>query len=296
MGPASGAPAAETIEHVDANGNNGGEYAQEMYLYMRELEEREPLAGDYLARQSGITEAMRDRVIDWLVELHMSFAMQPDVCFIAVSFLDRFLSQKPIPMAKLQLAAITAFELASKYDSSYTPQLSYFAQATGDSCRLPDIVGMEKLLLNTLKFILSFPTPYDFLKRIATVARASQHEGIMSRFFAELTLMDYRICTRYRPSVIAAASMSVALRCNKKRAWTPTLQQYTTLSEAELEPCVAEIMALVRRSPTAKFTAVFKKYSQAKYLKIAVTAVQALQSMGSTTGAMAAPAAAAAPA
>jgi len=45
-----------------------------------------------------------------------------DTLFLAVSYLDRYLSLRCVPRARLQLVGITCMLLAAKYEEIYAPQ------------------------------------------------------------------------------------------------------------------------------------------------------------------------------
>ena len=46
-----------------------------------------------------------------------------DTLFLAVSYLDRYLSLRAVPRARLQLVGVTCMLLAAKYEEIYAPQV-----------------------------------------------------------------------------------------------------------------------------------------------------------------------------
>ena len=114
-----------------------------------------------------------------------------------------------------------------------------------------DILTMEQSLLDTLKYELSFPISYSFLRRYARVssvdvknyqicnfsliimyffheqcARVPMPLLTLARFILELSLMDYSTVT-LSDSKQAAAALYLAFRMVKHGNWTESLVSYT---------------------------------------------------------------------
>ena len=107
-------------------------------------------------------------------------------------------------------------------------------------------------MLNVLKFKMTVPTVHMFLPRYVKAAQLTSDSktAMVARYFAEKTLQEYSFL-KYLPSTIAAASVSLALRVSQQPEWTPTLQHYTRYQEATIQPCMADIVNLIKKSTTA---------------------------------------------
>jgi cyclin B len=136
------------------------------------------------------------------------------------------------------------------------------------------ILGCEKGMLNTLGFHLTVPTPFQFLSRLVKAAGADKPLAHLAQFYVELALPDYP-CLRYRGSQLAAAAMYCAIRSMRGTrpgaadGWTHALARHSRYTEAELLPCANVLARLQRKASTASLTAVFKKYSNAKFHEVA---------------------------
>jgi hypothetical protein len=53
-----------------------------------------------------------------------------------------------------------------------------------------------------------------------------------------------------------------------------TLQKYTGYTYEDIFPCIVEMKGTVKKAPLLKTQAIFKKYSDSKYLKAATVAVE----------------------
>lgn len=66
-----------------------------------------------MRKQSDITPGMRAILIDWLVEVAEEYKIHNETLFLAVSFIDRFLSHMSVLRGKLQLVGTAAMFIAS---------------------------------------------------------------------------------------------------------------------------------------------------------------------------------------
>lgn len=71
-----------------------------------------PKAG-YMKKQPDITVSMRAILVDWLVEVGEEYKLQNETLYLAVNYIDRFLSSMSVLRGKLQLVGTAAMLLAS---------------------------------------------------------------------------------------------------------------------------------------------------------------------------------------
>lgn len=83
------------VEDIDKDdGDNPqlcSEYAKEIYLYMRTLENQMKVPAGYLDREGQVTGRMRHILVDWLVQVHLRFHLLQETLFLTVQLIDRFL-------------------------------------------------------------------------------------------------------------------------------------------------------------------------------------------------------------
>ena len=85
--------------------------------------------------------------------------------------MDRYLAESVISRKKLQLVGVTAMLIASKYEEIYPPELSDFEYITDNAYNREEIMDMEIMMLNTLRFNVSVPTAGLFLNRYLAAAQ-----------------------------------------------------------------------------------------------------------------------------
>ena len=52
--------------------------------------------GDYLSKQTDITEKMRSILVDWIIQVHQKFKLLHETLYLSILILDRYLSQTDI--------------------------------------------------------------------------------------------------------------------------------------------------------------------------------------------------------
>ena len=60
--------------------------------------------------------------------------------------------------------------VASKYEEIWAPEVKDFVYISDEAYSRAQILDMEKIMLNTLKFNLTVPTPHNFLARFLKAA------------------------------------------------------------------------------------------------------------------------------
>ena len=118
--------------------------------------------------------------------------------------------------------------IASKYEEIYVPELVDFVFISDNTYSQQEIIEMERSILITLEFNISYPTSYRFLERFAKVAKVGQNVFYMAQYFLELTLLECRMLVYY-PSLLAAAALFLAIRMfyRDMGVWTFQMQQCT---------------------------------------------------------------------
>ena len=122
--------------------------------------------------------------------------------YLTVNLIDRFLAAQPVVRKKLQLVGVTAMLLACKFEEVSVPVVEDFIVISDKAYSRKEVLEMvyitksiyllyflniirfriydllvclqEKLMINTLQFNLSIPTPYVFMRRFLKAAQADK--------------------------------------------------------------------------------------------------------------------------
>ena len=90
--------------------------------------------------QSEVKPHMRKIVCDWMLEVTEEQQCQPDVFHLAVQYLDRYLSVKPVKKNQFQLIAAVCMFLASKFKETCPLSAEHLVVYTDYSISIPDIM------------------------------------------------------------------------------------------------------------------------------------------------------------
>merc|ERR1711971_280863 len=115
---------------------------------------------------------MRSVLVNWLVDVHRKFKLEPATWFLAVNILDRYLAKAQIVRKKLQLAGCACLWIASKYHEIYSPEMDDFVYISDRAFTAGDMVSMEISILKGVNFVLTVPTLLHYVERYT---RISQH-------------------------------------------------------------------------------------------------------------------------
>ncbi|KAM0833793.1 hypothetical protein ACQ4PT_064052 [Festuca glaucescens] len=244
----------------------------DQYLRSLEAEQLRRPRDDYIGTiQNDISPNMRGILVDWLVDVVDEFKLLPDTLYLAVSYIDRFLTVSVVSRNKLQLLGVASLLVAGKYEEIYLPKVNKFSEITDGTYTKQQVVKMEADILKFLNFQVGSPTIRTFLWKFLTSCRGGNSASakrleLTCSYLAELSLIDYD-CIKFLPSVIAAACLFVARLTisPKTRPWNLTLQESTGYKVSDLKSCILRIhdLQLGRKYPNLKATK--SKYSDRKF-------------------------------
>ncbi|KAF8410309.1 hypothetical protein HHK36_002835 [Tetracentron sinense] len=241
------------------------EYIEDIYAYYKKTESLSSVSPNYMAQKIDINEKMRAILIDWLIEVHYKFELLDETLFLTVNLVDRFLAQQTVVRKKLQLVGVTAMLLACKYEEVSVPALEDLILISDKFYTRKEILEMEKLMVNTLQFNMSVPTPYVFMRRFLMAAQSDKKLELLSFFMIELCLVEYEML-KFPPSLLAAAAIYTA-QCilNGSKQWSKTSEWHTSYSENQLMECSRLIVIFHQKARTGKLMGVHRKYSTSKF-------------------------------
>eukprot|EP00729_Bicosta_minor_P010641 gene10641-2862_t len=222
----------------------------------------------YMKKQRDINHGMRTILVDWLVEVAEEYKLNSHTLYIAVGYIDRFLSEMSVNRGKLQLVGVTSMLLASKYEEIYPPAVDEFVYITDNTYTRDQILKMENLVLKVLQFDMGAVTAYSFAERFLKAAAADDRTRHLTQYLMELTLQDGERYLKYRPSVVAAASVCVTLDTLQLPCWSATLQHYTELQPADILGCVRDVFLTFCSADKVQQQAVREKYGEDKFMHV----------------------------
>ncbi|CAN6478516.1 unnamed protein product [Victoria cruziana] len=241
------------------------EYIEEIYNHYRKTEIMSCVPEDYMSKQPDINHRMRAILVDWLIEVHHKFDLMHETLFLAINLIDRYLSIQNVMRKSLQLVGITGMLLACKYEEVYVPALEDFVIISDRAYSREDVLKMEKSMLNALRFNMSIPTPFVFVRRFLKAAESDKKLEMVAFYLVELCLVEYRML-KFPPSLLASAAIYAGRRLLKlSPQWNKILNVHSTYSEEQLQECAELIGGIHQSAGVGKLTSVYRKYSISKY-------------------------------
>ncbi|PFH53068.1 hypothetical protein AMATHDRAFT_138498, partial [Amanita thiersii Skay4041] len=247
------------------------EYADDIFQYMSELEEKVMADPNYMDGQTEINWGMRQTLIDWLLQVHLRYHMLPETLWIAVNIVDRFLTKRVISVNKFQLVGVTAMFIAAKYEEILAPSVDEFVFMTENGFTRDEILKGERIILQTLDFQIShYCSPYSWMRKISKADDYELQTRTLSKFLTEVTLLDHRFL-RAKPSLIAAVGMFSA-RKMLGGDWNDAFVYHSGYTAEQLTMGHQWLMGKLLETGFTK-TYVCKKYANKKFLKASVFAI-----------------------
>lgn len=257
-------------EFSDEEPQHVTEYAADIFELLRKEEELvEQPDYTYMSRQQEINERMRTILIDWLVDVHLRYRLQPLTLFRTVQVIDRYLATTQVPRRRLQLVGVAAISLCSKYEEICPPSAADWVFIANDSFSRSDLDAMECSILMKLSFRLERPTTVQFLDRLLHLANVGEGKSTgstqvadVSRFLAEMILQKLNFL-RYSPSILAATCICLSRSLlGFQNVWPAVLAQISWYKQEQLWPCMLELFQLLKDSRSDRYQASFNKFSR----------------------------------
>nr|XP_046262036.1 cyclin-A2 [Scatophagus argus] len=257
-------------EEKPVNVNEVPEYAAEIHTYLREMEVKTRPKAGYMKKQPDITNSMRAILVDWLVEVGEEYKLQNETLYLAVNYIDRFLSSMSVLRGKLQLVGTAAMLLASKFEEIYPPEVAEFVYITDDTYTKKQVLRMEHLVLKVLSFDLAAPTINQFLTQYFLHQPVNKQVENLAMYLGELSLVHSDPFLKYLPSQTAAAAYILANSTVTGGSWSKSLTERTGYSLEDLMPCIEDLHRLYLGAAQHAQQCVREKYKASKYLEISL--------------------------
>ena len=163
---------------------------------------------------------MRPCLVDFLVEVHLTFRLRPETLYLTLNIVDRYVSRRIVYIKHYQLVGCAALWIAAKFEDAKdrVPTVHDLAQICREAYDESAFIQMEHHVLDTIQWIVGHPTAEAWLRLACydTVMEDTKTQHV-ARFLMEITLF-YREFVKYAPSAIATGALLLArYTCSKPR-------------------------------------------------------------------------------
>ncbi|XP_024262825.1 cyclin-A1 [Oncorhynchus tshawytscha] len=241
------------------------EYSEDIHKHLRKTEIKCHPKSGYMRKQPDITNCMRVILVDWLVEVGQEYKLCGETIYLAVNYMDRFLSCMSVLRGKLQLVGTAALLLAAKYEEIYPPEVDDFVYITDDTYTKKQLLRMEHFLLKVLAFDMTAPTTHQFLRHFLTVQAVCFKTESLALYVAELSMLEVDPFLHYFPSMVAAAAFCLANYTLNRSLWPDALYTFTGYTLAEIVPCLKDLHKMYLSAYSRPQQAIREKYKGSKF-------------------------------
>jgi len=242
------------------------EYFNDIYNYLRQSEVKRLPKSNYMTKQPDISHSMRSILVDWLVEVAEEYKLHTETLYLAVSYIDRFLSYMSVQRSKLQLVGTACMFIAAKYEEIYPPDVGEFVYITDDTYNKRQVLRMEHLVLKVLGFDLSVSTANVFLSQMCDLSKTDEKTKHLAMFLCELSLLHGDSFLKFCPSLVAAASLALSRHSlGASEVWPSHLVSLTGYEVDHLKECLLALHSMWGTAASSQQQAINEKYKSSKY-------------------------------
>ncbi|WOK96389.1 cyclin-D2-1-like isoform X1 [Canna indica] len=167
-------------------------------------------------RSNPLDSVARQEAVAWIIKVHAYYRFRPLTAYLAVNYMDRFLSSHRLPKNEwaLQLLSVACLSLAAKMEETLLPPLlDLQVEDARFIFESRTILRMELLVLNSLNWRLRSITPFTFMDffvhKIDPVGKYAQYLVSWATEITLATMKDFRFLS-HCPSSLAAAAIICA--------------------------------------------------------------------------------------
>ncbi|KAF9158825.1 hypothetical protein BGX20_003216 [Mortierella sp. AD010] len=247
------------------------EYSADIFAHLRQLETLLHPDIGYTDRPSDGDWIIRQVNVDSLVHICYKLGSQSETLHLAVHLFDRTLSKGVSLTENGVLLSIACLLIAWKFEERCTFHLIYILASYVDRHEpsvdngVKALLGAEITVLKLLDFRIGWPGPLPFLRRCSRADEAEYFARQASKYILEQILLDPMFLV-YKPSLQAAAAMSLSRLMMDRDEWTDNMIKYSGYVYEDLAPVIADMVALLRL-PGIPGTNAHRKYSTKPFLK-----------------------------
>ncbi|KAJ6416488.1 hypothetical protein OIU84_002364 [Salix udensis] len=162
--------------------------------------------------------SFRQEAISLILQAQYSCDCGPFVPYLAVNFMDRFISRIEIPEGKpwiLRLLAVSCLSLAAKMESTDFSVCNFQGDEAGFIFDNKTINRMELLILDTLDWRMRSITPFSFLHFFISLSQLKDDPALAQTLKGRATEIILEAqneikLLKFKPSVIAASVLLLA--------------------------------------------------------------------------------------
>eukprot|EP00742_Colponemidia_sp_Colp-10_P003371 GILJ01003590.1.p1 GENE.GILJ01003590.1~~GILJ01003590.1.p1 ORF type:complete len:505 (-),score=83.55 GILJ01003590.1:547-2061(-) len=219
----------------------------------------------FMGVQQRVVPRYRTILIDWLSEVNDEFKLKTEVLFLAVRYIDMFLSQHMVSRSHLQNLGVTCMLLSSKMEEVSPPLVDDFVFITAQTYTAVQIREMEQLALRVLDWQLNTPHLLTYMSWFLELARSEERTAQLAQFFARMSLLDHAF-SGIAPSKLVCACIALAgITRQIDNPWSSRAEAYIGYSLEDLVPSIIKLWELHRDAPARPQQSIRRKFVEDQF-------------------------------
>ncbi|WVQ72733.1 hypothetical protein IAR50_002293 [Cryptococcus sp. DSM 104548] len=194
------------------------DYSDEIIEYMTSMDNCTLASADLMDMQPELQWFMRSYLIDFIIEVHQQFRLRPEVLYLAMNVVDRYISKRVVYKKHYQLVGCAALWIAAKFEDA-KDKVPLVHELSEMCCKAYDesaFIQMEGHVLSTIGWVLGHPSAEAWLRVYSTGIRyEDQKVANMARFLMEITLFHREFIGIQSSTVAGGALMLARFICGK---------------------------------------------------------------------------------
>jgi hypothetical protein len=158
---------------------------------------------------------------EWMIEVKDEYRLESQTLAISMELMKKllFIENFEIKKQTLQLIGITCLWIASKFEEVYSFSVGDATYITNNTYTEKQIMDMEKVILTTLQFEMTFPTVKMFLDLHFPCSKKHKVQKRKCWYSMELVFLDYELFIEIPSSFIAQSIFHVATKGKKSKVF-----------------------------------------------------------------------------
>ena len=222
-----------------------------------------------LQDSSEINEKHRAVVIEWLSYIIHYFSQSNETLFMCINIMDRYITKKKITLNNYQLAAISSYLIASKYEDTNSPSIDDLIYISKNIYSHNNIIEMEIDILSTLNFDIFSVSSYQFFSFFYLISNLNNKILFcLGHLILELCLLNIDLMS-YDSSQLAIGSFIIAKKSLEIKGGLSNIKLFYNYNENDMIEIQKKIVLFLNRIVYSnKNCLILEKFEKKKYLSV----------------------------
>lgn len=252
------------------NPQNVEAYRDRITKYIIQKDKSRRIESDYIKHHKTITEKIRCKLVDWIVDVSFRFKLLDESLFAGIWIMDRYFSKElDTKKSLLQLIGVTSLMLASKFEEVYPPSLEDYLKVCDGAYSETELLDMEARILSILEFDISVTSSLILFRYFTRSVSISRKSFFFGEYLLHCALMDAKSFKFSQNQLSTGAIFLVNKMFKEGIKWDKELGELTNISESKVKVVAKELYKILKRVSGKDWGAIRRKFSRVEVMEVA---------------------------